>query len=61
MALAGLILLSSCATTTVGGSDAGCASYGEARTTMPTDISALPDGWLRWVAEMDTRMTGTCR
>ncbi len=28
---------------------------------MPTDPDALPDGWLRWVVEMDTRMTEACR
>lgn len=39
--------------------DAGCAAYGEARTTMPRPLG---EGLLpQWVATLDSRMTGTCR
>lgn len=57
--LTGMLLLTGCATTPIAG-EAGCGAYAEARVTMPADPEALPDGWLRWVAEMDTRMTATC-
>ena len=58
-AMAGL-MLTGCATTTPSG-DAGCASYGEARLTLPYD--AIDDGPLSdWVAvDLDARMTATCR
>lgn len=59
-ALTAMSLLTACAETTASG-DAGCASYGEARQSMPEDAEALPGNWLRWVAMTDTRMTGTCR
>lgn len=56
-----LLILSSCAATTISG-DAGCTSYSEARLTMPAPetITDVPDGWRRWIVETDTRMTGTC-
>lgn len=51
------VLLGACATNT----DAGCISYGIARSAMPAD-EVLPDGaWGNWVADTDDRMTGTCR
>lgn len=53
-------VLSACATTPMTG-DAGCVSYGEARLGMPGNPEILPDAWLKWIAEMDTRMTATCR
>jgi hypothetical protein len=58
--LTAMTLLTACAETTVSG-DAGCASYGEARQSMPGDADQLPDNWLGWVASIDTRMTATCR
>ncbi len=58
--LAAMIFLTSCAATKVAG-DAGCASYGEARLSIPADADALPDAWLRWVVMTDTRMTEVCR
>lgn len=59
-ALAVMSLLTACAKTTASG-DAGCGSYAEARGTMPDDPEALPEGWLKWLSETDTRMTATCR
>lgn len=59
--LTAMIWLTACEPMTAAGTDAGCGSYAEARLSMPRDPEALPDGWLRWVAEMDTRMTATCR
>ncbi len=54
--LALIALLSGCVTAS---GDAGCASYGEARLSMPRP---LPNDALgAWVAETDARMTGTCR
>ena len=58
-AMAGLILLSACATTTAVG-DAGCVSYGEARLAMPR-AEPLVGSWGEWVADLDDRMTGACR
>ena len=56
------ILLSGCAAT-MGGGDAGCASYAEARLARPaTDsVSEVPRDWADWIADLDDRMTGTCR
>lgn len=50
------------ATTTLPG-DAGCASYGEARLARPPaeTIAEVPSGWANWIADLDDRMTGTCR
>lgn len=41
--------------------DAGCASYGEARLGLPKETATLSDEWLRYIAETDTRMTAVCR
>lgn len=56
------LLLSGCATTMTAG-DAGCASYAEARLARPpaTTITAVPIRWADWIADLDDRMTGTCR
>jgi len=56
----GVTTLSGGCVTTMASGDAGCVAYGEARTGMP-DASDLPDEWLKWVAEMDTRLTAVCR
>ncbi len=57
-----LILLSGCAAT-MGAGDAGCAAYGEARLDRPlvATIATVPPAWARWIADLDDRMTGTCR
>jgi hypothetical protein len=53
-------LLTGCGATMVSG-DAGCSSYGEARLSMP-DLDMFPGGkWGYWIADLDDRMTGTCR
>lgn len=53
-----LLLMSGCATTMVSG-DAGCMSYGEARLSLPRPLG---DGALAaWVADLDDRMTGSCK
>ncbi|SHF32275.1 hypothetical protein SAMN05444279_12745 [Ruegeria intermedia] len=56
------ILLSGCATTTVPG-DAGCISYAEARLARPPaeTVTQVPPDWADWIADLDDRMTGTCR
>lgn len=56
------IPLTGCTTTTSTG-DAGCASYAEARLTRPPTetVAAIPTGWADWIADLDDRMTGTCR
>ena len=56
------ILLSGCATTTVPG-DAGCISYAEARLARPPaeTVAQVPPDWADWIADLDDRMTGTCR
>ncbi len=56
------ILLSGCAATT-GAGDAGCLAYGEARLYRPpvATIATVPPAWARWIADLDDRMTGTCR
>jgi hypothetical protein len=60
LTIAAAILLTGCVTTTPSG-DAGCVSYGIQRPLMPRDVP-LPEGpWAQWVADLDDRMTGTCR
>ena len=56
------ILLSGCATTTLPG-DAGCVSYAEARLARPPaeTVAEVPSDWATWIADLDDRMTGTCR
>ena len=56
------ILLTGCAAT-MGGGDAGCASYAEARLAWPPaeTVTAVPPDWANWIADLDDRMTGTCR
>jgi hypothetical protein len=56
------ILMTGCAATT-GAGDAGCASYAEARLARPTaeTVAAVPPDWANWIADLDDRMTGTCR
>lgn len=56
------ILLSGCAGT-MGSGDAGCASYAEARLGRPAanTVGAVPPDWANWIADLDDRMTGTCR
>lgn len=56
------LLLSGCATTMTAG-DAGCASYAEARLARPpaATIAVVPNRWADWIADLDDRMTGTCR
>lgn len=62
MAAALAILLTGCATT-MGAGDAGCASYAEARLVWPpiNTVAAVPPDWADWIADLDDRMTGTCR
>ncbi len=57
------ILLSGCTTMTMHGVDAGCASYAEARLAMPPaeTVAEVPPDWADWIADLDDRMTGTCR
>jgi len=58
-----LTLLTGCVATMGGGSEggAGCAAYSEARLSIPP-AQTLPAGpWGSWVADLDDRMTGTCR
>ncbi|SET74012.1 hypothetical protein SAMN05216200_108126 [Oceanicella actignis] len=56
------ILLTGCGATTVSG-DAGCASYVEACLARPPveTVVEMPATWAGWVADLDDRMTGTCR
>jgi hypothetical protein len=62
MAAALAILLTGCAATT-GAGDAGCASYAEARLARPAaeTVAEVPPAWANWIADLDDRMTGTCR
>ncbi|WP_162683390.1 hypothetical protein [Rhodobacteraceae bacterium DSL-40] len=62
MAASLAILLTGCAAT-MGGGDAGCASYAEARLARPPaeTVTAVPPAWADWIADLDDRMTGTCR
>ena len=57
-----VILTSGCAATMNAG-DAGCASYAEARLARPpaATIAEVPPTWAGWIADLDDRMTGTCR
>ena len=56
------ILLTGCAAT-MGAGDAGCASYAEARLARPPveTVREVPPAWADWIADLDDRMTGTCR
>jgi len=56
------ILLSGCAAMTVPG-DAGCISYAEARLARPpaATVAEVQPDWADWIADLDDRMTGTCR
>jgi hypothetical protein len=47
----------------MGGGDAGCASYAEARLARPPaeTVAEVPPVWADWIADLDDRMTGTCR
>ncbi|RDC68502.1 hypothetical protein DLJ49_19905 [Rhodovulum sp. 12E13] len=56
------LLLTGCAAT-MGAGDAGCASYAEARLARPPaeTVTAVPPDWADWIADLDDRMTGTCR
>ena len=56
------ILLTGCAAT-MGTGDAGCVSYAEARLARPPaeTVAAVPPDWASWIADLDDRMTGTCR
>ncbi|MDZ4128906.1 MAG: hypothetical protein U1E02_32755 [Hydrogenophaga sp.] len=57
-----VIPLSACAAT-MGAGDAGCASYAEARLARPPaeTVAEVPPDWAGWIADLDDRMTGTCR
>ncbi len=48
---------------TMGGGDAGCAAYAEARLARPSAaaITEVPPDWANWIGDLDDRMTGTCR
>ena len=62
MAAALAILLTGCAATT-GTGDAGCMAYAEARLARPAaeTVAEVPPDWANWIADLDDRMTGTCR
>ena len=62
MAAALAIPLTGCAAT-MGAGDAGCASYAEARLARPAaeTVSEVSPDWADWIADLDDRMTGTCR
>jgi hypothetical protein len=47
----------------MGAGDAGCASYAEARLARPPaeTVATVPPDWADWIADLDDRMTGTCR
>ena len=55
-------LMSGCSATMSGGS-AGCTSYAEARLARPPagTVRNVPPAWAGWIADLDDRMTGTCR
>ena len=56
------ILLSGC-TTTMRAGDPGCSAYAEARLDRPANatVTGVPPDWASWIADLDDRMTGTCR
>ena len=56
------IPLTGCAATT-GTGDAGCMAYAEARLARPAaeTVADVPHPWADWIADLDDRMTGTCR
>jgi hypothetical protein len=62
MAAALAILLIGCVGTT-GAGDPGCSSYAEARLARPPaeTVAEVPPNWADWIADLDDRMTGTCR
>lgn len=62
MAAALATLLTGCVAT-MGAGDAGCASYAEARLARPPaeTVAEVPPDWAGWIADLDERMTGTCR
>jgi hypothetical protein len=43
--------------------DAACISYAEARLARPPaeTVTQVPPDWADWIADLDDRMTGTCR
>jgi hypothetical protein len=47
----------------MGAGDAGCAAYAEARLARPPaeTVAEVPPDWAGWIADLDDRMTGTCR
>lgn len=60
-ATAAFLLMTGCGAMTANGTDAGCASYGEARLAQPRH-APLPEGpWGDWIADTDDRLTGVCR
>ncbi|WP_461307648.1 hypothetical protein [Albidovulum sp.] len=60
--MAASLLLSGCASI-VPLSDTGCISYAEARLARPpvATVANVPPEWAVWIADLDDRMTGTCR
>jgi protein involved in temperature-dependent protein secretion len=56
------ILLTGC-TTTMRAGDAGCSAYAEARLDRPANatVTGVAPDWAGWIADLDDRMTGTCR
>ena len=61
--VAALAILPSGCSTTTGAGDAGCSSYAEARLARPpaATVADVPPIWATWIADLDDRMTGTCR
>lgn len=57
-----VILLTGC-TTTMRAGDAGCSAYAEARLARPANatVTGVAPDWAGWIADLDDRMTGTCR
>jgi len=47
----------------MGAGDVGCASYAEARLARPSaaTVTQVPPDWAAWIADLDDRITGTCR
>lgn len=56
------ILLTGC-TTTMRTGDAGCSAYADARLGRPANatVTGVSPDWAGWIADLDDRMTGTCR